>query len=198
VLAAGKAVSQLTVDLRGEDGSLSTRAHVVTGAARVSNVTVAALGPASPDAEKDPDSAGIEFPYLEGITPVFTQHMAMRWCGPAFPYTGSGPEGAVVRAWVQHRTQATGLGAVLALMDACPPAILPLVSQAAPASTVRWTAHLVADLPPDVTGRWFWYEAETVQARDGYAIEESRLFLDGALVAWSEQLVAVFDRPSAS
>jgi hypothetical protein len=192
VLSAGTAVSQLTVDLRAADGTLGSRVHIVTGAARASRIVVPSPAPDLRVATDDPETAGVQFPYLDGVTPVFTQHLAIRWCGEWFPFTGSGPEGAVIRSWVQHRTAATGLGAVVALMDACPPTVLPLASGPAPASTVRWSCQLVAHVPDDAARRWFWCEAETVHSSDGYAVEQSRLFLDGVLVGWSEQLVTVY------
>jgi acyl-CoA thioesterase len=87
---------------------------------------------------------------------------------------------------------------MLALLDAYPPSVLPMLTRPAPGSTVRWAVHLAApsavDLQPvDAGKQWFWYEARTVQAGEGYATSCATLHTDsGRLLAWSEQLIAVY------
>jgi len=70
-----------------------------------------------------------------------------------------------------------------------------VASAVLPASTVTWSLHLTEPslLAGAPASAWFWCEAETVHAGDGYATEQGRLYLDGRLVAWSEQLVAVYN-----
>jgi hypothetical protein len=133
-------------------------------------------------------------PYVEGRIPVFTQHVVMRWCTEAFPFSGAGPEGAVVRGWCRHRTPASGLEAVVALVDAWPPSVLSMASVPTPASTVRWSLHLLEPVPPGEEKGWFWYEANTVHSGDGYATSRAGLWSGGRLVAWSEQLMALYEK----
>lgn len=207
VLGEGKSVMQLAVSVV-QDGVATCRVHVVAGAPRASAVRLAAAPPAF-DGTRDPSTQGVELPYIEGVMPVFTQHVALRWCAPAFPFSGAGPEGARVSGWCRHRTPASGLEAVIALLDAWPPAVLPMASGPTPASTVRWSAHLVRPVPPGDERGWFWYEAQTVHCADGYATAHAGLYTAGGdgggtgdrqgdLVLWSEQLIAVYDRPPAS
>jgi acyl-CoA thioesterase len=206
VLGAGKAVTQLAVSIRS-GGVLGCRVHVVAGAARVSALRVdAAPTELSAElAEVDPAEQGIQFPYLPGLTPAFTQHIEYRWCSDAFPFTGGGPETARISGWARHRTAAEGLEAAIALLDAWPPVVLPMASGPTPGSTVRWAIHLAGPSQLSEPGepafanvgkQWFWYEARAVSCADGYATGYASMFTeDGRLVAWSEQLMAVYDRP---
>lgn len=196
VLGSGRSVTQVQVSLR-QDGVLGCRAYVVAGLDRTSSIAVPGPPPGSPaespDAAEDP---GTELPYLEGVMPVFTQHVHQRWSGP-FPYSGAGPEGAAIDGWCRHRTPASGLAAVVGILDAWPPTVLPMASGPSPASTVRWSAHFVEPVPPGAEKGWFRYEARTVHAAGGYVTSHARLYSGGRLVVWSEQLNTVYDpRPA--
>jgi acyl-CoA thioesterase len=219
VLSAGKAVTQLVVSFTS-GGVLGARVHVVAGASRVSALRVE-TGPAEM-IEGDPAGQGIELPYVPGVMPTFGQHIEYRWCSEAFPFTGGGPETARVNGWARHRTAAHGLEALLALLDAWPPVVLPMATGPIPASTVRWAIHLAATAEivepapaavaglvsgPDGAGRvtgfetdrqWVWYEARTVQCADGYATAYASMYAGGRLLAWSEQLIVVYDKPVAA
>ena len=204
VLGAGKAVTQLVVSFRS-GGVLGARVHVVAGASRVSGLRVE-TGPTEMTAG-DPAEQGVELPYLPGITPSFVQNFEFRWCSTDFPFTGGGPEAARLNGWVRHRTAAQGLEASLALLDAWPPVILPMASVPVPASTVRWAIHLAQAADPgvpndpeleprfDADKQWVWYEARTVQCADGYATAYASMYAEGRLLAWSEQLIAIYDKP---
>src|SRR3954447_617843 len=205
VLGAGKAVTQLVVNVRSA-GVLGARVHVVAGAARVSGLRVQ-TGP-SEMVPGDPAEQGVELPFRAGVMPDFGQHIEYRWCSPAFPFTGGGPETARCGGWARHRSPAHGLEAKLALLDAWPPVVLPMASGPIPASTVRWAIHLAGpeDLAApegidpagfDLDRQWVWYEARTVQCADGYATAYASMYAEGRLLAWSEQLIVVYDRPAA-
>jgi acyl-CoA thioesterase len=210
VLGAGKAVTQLSVSFRS-GGVLGARVHVVAGASRVSALRVD-TGPTEM-VEGDPGEQGVDLPYVRGVMPDFGQHLEYRWCSMAFPFTGGGPETARVNGWARHRTAAEGLEAMIALLDAWPPVVLPMANGPVPASTVRWAIQLASpdqawpagstgpDAPFDATvdagKQWVWYEARTVQCADGYATAYASMFAEGRLLAWSEQLITVYDRPAA-
>jgi Thioesterase-like superfamily len=53
----------------------------------------------------------------------------------------------------------------------------------------------VADPSADAGSPWYWYEAQTVQCADGYASACAAMYSGGRLLAWSEQLIAIYDRP---
>jgi hypothetical protein len=91
--------------------------------------------------------------------------------------------------------------------------VLPMANGPIPASTVRWAIQLASPdqvwaavpdgldagliTPFDADKQWVWYEARTVQCADGYATAYASMFAEGRLLAWSEQLITVYDRPAA-
>ena len=104
-----------------------------------------------------------------------------------------GGDSSSLRGWCAHRTPHAGdPEAILALLDAWPAPVLQMGAAPFPASTVRWTCHFVEHalaLGSAPVG----YAADTVAAGEGYASFTARLGYDGRLVAFAEQLVAVFD-----
>lgn len=203
ILGEGKAVSQLAVSLR-TGGLLGCRVHVVAGAGRVSALRVDAAPREL--VEGDPAGQGLDFPYQPGLTPEFCQHIEYRWCSEAFPFSGGGPETARLKGWVRHRMPVQGVEATVALLDAWPPVVLPMARRPTAASTVRWALHLAdlniesdlnieTDLNVEPDNPWFWYEAQTVQCADGYATGYAAMYSGGRMLAWSEQLIAIYDRP---
>ena len=129
-------------------------------------------------------------PYIEGLTPDFTQNFDFRFA-TGFPYTGSGE--ASVTGWCRHRTPERGAAAMVGLVDAWPGTILPMLTAPAPASTVRWSVQFPTD--EDIRGDdWFWYSSVCPTAAGGYSTMTAQLWLRGRLVSWSEQLLAIFDR----
>lgn len=179
------------------------------GSARPSQASVeAARPPAAPGPAALPP-----MPYIEGMTPAFTQHFDYAWLSDG-PFGGS--ETALVDGWVRHKADADGafaahdgvlsghdgvfLGhdaaAIAALIDAWPAPILALLRRPAPASTVTWQVNLpVADTPlTDVAAdAWFRFRCEVDAAAGGHADIHGRLWDDaGRLIATSTQLVAEF------
>jgi acyl-CoA hydrolase len=191
VLGSGRSATQLQVSLR-QGGELRCRVFVVAGAGRETSIVVPGEQPVAEPGE--PEEQGFEFAYVEGVMPVFTQHVEMRWCSDALPFSGAGPEGTVVRGWCRHRTPASGVEAVVGLIDTWPPSVLPMTTYPMPASTVRWSAHLLEPVAPGEEKGWFWYESTTVHSRDGYATSRAGLWSGGRLVVWSEQLMAVYPK----
>ncbi|MBL4635437.1 MAG: thioesterase family protein [Kofleriaceae bacterium] len=56
---------------------------------------------------------------------------------------------------------------------------------------MTWTAHIF-DVPEQRNG-WYGFRYETLQGKDGMHTVVGKLFgEDGSLIAWTEQLVAVF------
>ena len=141
-------------------------------------------------------SACVAFPYIPGVTPDFTQQMEMRWTHGALPFTGNDED--VIGLWLRHRSEAQGMDALVGLLDTPPSPVLQMMKRPAPASTVRWSAHIVG--PPRLpAGAWCWLHSVARSAGDGYATMLASLYgPDGLLLAWLEQLVCVFDTPTVS
>ncbi|MFN8126606.1 MAG: thioesterase family protein [Candidatus Nanopelagicales bacterium] len=154
---------------------------------RPSSVSVS---PTPPDPV--PRDQCMEMPHLPGITPDFARNFTMSFA-TGIPFTGSTEPR--ITGWCRHLTPAVGVAAVSALVDAWPGSVLPVLTRPAPASTVRWSLQFpgASDVAAD---EWCWYENETVTAQGGYSTMTARLWQDGRLLSWSEQVLTVFERPA--
>jgi acyl-CoA thioesterase len=184
-LREGKTTRFVESRLRQDDGEVAV-ASLCFVRPRRGSVRVPAP---APSARPDPEDAR-EMPYLEGITPQFTRQIAMRFASGDRPFSGAAA--ARFTGFCRFRGDGGDEEGLLGLLDAWPCPSLSLLSAPAFASTVSWTAHLI-HVPTDFAG-WFYYEYETVVGAEGFHTAVGRLYgPDGALAAWSEQLVAVFD-----
>lgn len=184
VLRRGKYLTHAAAQLLGPAGEALVRTHVVLGHRRESGVHVA---PRDPEPVAMADCT--EMPFIPGLVPDFVQGFDFRFATP-FPFTGSSE--ARIDGYCRHRSVADGIPAIVALVDAWPGTVLPVLTSPAPASTVRWSMQFPGDEP--VAGQdWFWYESRTAVAAGGYSTIVAHLWAGERLVAWSEQLLAVFD-----
>ncbi|AYC32662.1 thioesterase family protein [Pseudomonas cavernae] len=190
VLREGKAVSQV-LGRAVQDGQVVTLVQGSFGGARESAIKVEAeLAPAMKPAEE-----AMELPYVKGVTPEFTQHLAMRWAVGGMPFTNTPKR--QMGGWVRFRTETEARPVdeadLLALVDAWPPAVLPHLRQKAPGSSLTWTIEFVQPAPTLSTLDWCQYLAEIDHAQDGYGHVAAKLRTpSGELVAISRQTVAVF------
>lgn len=168
-----------------QDGSIRTRAQAVFARTRESTIEVL---PPTPEIDTSFDESPV-MPYLEGIVPVCMQHFEIRWGLGDFPFTGSSR--GTLGGYCRHQEPASGVGAVLGLLDCWPPAVLPMATGPTAASTVSWTAHILRDPPADPAA-WYTFRYDTVAAEQGYATIVGTLSCDGEAIAWSEQLAAVY------
>jgi acyl-CoA thioesterase len=190
VLREGKAVSQV-LGRAIQDGQVVTLVQGSFGAARASAVRVEALPAPAMKALEECQ----ELPYLKGITPEFTRHLAMRWGLGGLPFSHN--RSREMGGWVRLRGEVEALplseAHLLALVDAWPPAPLSHLRAPAPGSTLTWTIEFVQPLPVLTSHDWFLYRAEIEHARDGYGHVAAALWTaSGELLALSRQTVTVF------
>lgn len=141
---------------------------------------------------KTPDEA-TKLPYIEGVTPAFTRHYDFRWAHGGLPFSGA--EQADIGGWVRNVApqENTDIADLLGLVDSWPPAVLPVLRQPAPASSMTWTVEFMPDAGAGPATQWWQYLAETEFAAQGYVHTRARLWnQSGALVAISRQTVTVF------
>lgn len=189
LLRRGRHVAFVEAVVAGAAGT-STRLLAVFGAARPSAIRV----PPAPRTPGRPRDAAFPIPFLEGITPAFTRHFECRLSEGGFPFSGS--DDAATGGYLRYlRDPGCDAAALLGLLDAFPAPILPVATAPFMASTVRWSVHFVAPPSPPADGYW-WFRADAVAASEGYAVSVGTLQSNGEVVAWAEQLVAVFDQPS--
>ncbi len=186
VLSSGKSmtVGRVTISIDAQPRFL----QVITYAApRESMVQVAA--PPAPSWSAPEELQAL--PFLPGITPNFTQAFSYRWGEGPLPFSGS-RESHFGGYFSYKDNPGAAEVALVGMLDAWPPAALPLLRGPAPASTVSWSAHLF-DAPEVRAGEWWKYRARTVVAGGGTATTLAELYHpDGRIIAHSEQLIAVY------
>jgi acyl-CoA thioesterase len=142
------------------------------------------------DVPDNPD-AYVDLPYIEGVIPQHVRNFQLRWTDGGPPFSGT--QSTVLAGFVRFRDPpARGPERILGLLDSWPAPVLQQLTRHAPASSVTWTAHFVR--PDDVpAGDWCWFRSDAVSGGDGFATMVGRLYgPDGRLLAWLEQLVAIF------
>jgi acyl-CoA thioesterase len=189
IMRAGRALT--TAEARIEQGgAVCVTVQASFGAPRPSNIIITA----PPHSQPDPDLENtVEMPYLEGITPRFTQHFGYRWEDGRYPFSGS--DVAISSGWCRHRTRTGSVhAAIVGLLDAWPAPMLTMPSRPIPASTVSWTAAFVDVPSPAEAEGWWYFRALPVHSSHGYATTRGMLYApDGRLAAHMDQLVVIFD-----
>ncbi len=175
------------------DKEVKTSVLACFSAPRNSNVEVKHL-PVSPSIL--PVQA-YKFPFLKGVVPDCIQHMDMRFTSKAMPFSGS--DNSEVSGWMRIDQSPAELSdaSIIAMIDAWPPAVLPMMKKPAPASTVTWNIEFIQPRAQLNTDDFLYYQCNAVQAESGYAHTEGKVFHpNGQLLALSRQLVAIYDNPT--
>ena len=190
VLREGKAVSQV-LGRAMQNGQVVTLVQGSFGASRESAVSIQSLP--APEMKAPQDCPLL--PYIKGVTPEFMRHLSMGWAVGALPFTGRGTRemGGWVRLAGDVQDEPLTETHLLALVDAWPPALLPLLNTPTAGSTLTWTVEFVQPLPQASTLDWCKYLAVIEHARDGYGHVAANLWSpSGELIAISRQTVTVF------
>ena len=191
LLREGRAVSQV-LGRAVQDGQVVTLVQGSFGAGRDSAVAV----PAEPAPSLAAPDDCRELPYLPGVTPEFTRHLALRWGQGGLPFSNT--PAREMGGWVRLREPPAAAVLdeclLLALVDAWPPAVFSHLPRPAPGSSLTWTFEPIQPLPTLAAGQWCQYQARIEHARDGYGQIAARLWSsNGTLLALSRQTVVVFD-----
>lgn len=182
----GRSVSHRRAVLR-QAGEVCTVVDVTFGVTREKS-KMRLGGPDAPDATEP--GSGFPFPYIPGVTPVFTQNLQATLLDGDMPYSGSSQ--ALIGGWCRWKGGNGGLGGTLALLDAWPPPTLALATAPHPSSTVHLTLHLIGDVPSD--GSWLRLRSRGLTAGQGYCTSQAFMWNEvGELVGWMEQLYATYD-----
>ena len=185
VLRTGKSATH--VEARIVDGNTPLALLVgVFGAVRSSAVQV------QPRAPVVPGGKALEFPYVPGVIPAFTQHFKARWLRGQFPFTGDTATQHVVELAMRDAGPATE-GHVLALADFIPPIGLSHLKTPAPGSTLTWMIELLAERFDGLALAGWRVDVTMDYARDGYTGQTVMLWGPGGMpVATSRQAMVVF------
>ena len=188
ILRQGSSVIQVAVELK-QQGDVMLSVLASLGKARASQVQVD--GERAPDLKTVNDGPGL--PDAE-IVPEFAKNYDYRITSGGMPF--SGQPGRTFGGWIRfrHEQETLTTAAIIALVDAWPPAVLPHLKQPAPASSLTWTIEFPdKELSSFNTHDWYQYEAFIEHAADGYGHSRAGLWReDGELLAISRQSFTVF------
>ena len=185
MLRQGKSVTFVEAEVSGEKG-VATRCAFAFGQARNSqwNRTFTAKPDLPP-----PDECERFIP--EGEGPAFGQHFEARLARGGRPRTGSKSHDHFI--WVRHRDEsAKGVVGLLALADMLPPALIPMMTELSPISSMTWMVNILRDAPKTRDG-WWLLEARAEHVEAGYLSQDMLVWnRDGELVIAGRQSVAIF------
>ena len=188
LLREGKNVTQIAAEIiQGDNVVLSALASY--GRTRESAVTVTD----TPVAHVPPREQGLPFPKV-ALMPEFTHHFDYAVTVGGLPFTGN--KSRDFGGWMRFCSENNpmNIGYLLGLVDAWPPALLPHLSQPAPASSLTWTIEFPEPLNPQrQSSDWWQYVAHIDYAAHGYGHTHAHIWDQaGELVAISRQTVTVF------
>ena len=184
ILRSGKTTSFIEVKLFQDD---SLRGLFVFVFIEEREGSVCIEGPEKPDWKLA--ETAVQMPYLEGLTPEFTQNVEFRFAygGIAFQNFKKAATGGYMQFNDVKNIQAEHQ---LALLDAWYPPILAALNKPVFGSTVTWTAHLIADSVPGLHQ----FKYDTQVAKDGFSTSVGHMWdAAGTYVGYTEQTVVIFD-----
>lgn len=185
VLRTGKSATHVEARIVDGDATLALLVGVF-GTARPSAVSIrprqASLNVAKP----------IDFPFMRGVTPEFTQHFKVRWLRGLPPYMGDTQTDHVLEVSLRDAGPVSEAH-VLAVADFIPPVALSHLKAPAAGSTLTWMIEMIADrfdaLAPE---RWR-IDAQLASAGAGYTSQSVMVWgPQGEPVATSRQSMVVF------
>ena len=186
LLRRGKNTAFVSVDMVQPEG-FAAQCIFAFGAPRESSVQFQSLP------MPDIDGPDLEKAYFRGgAGPNFTQNFDMQWvCGDA-PISGS--DRGEIGLWMRHRDLAptTGIASVLAIADAPPPAVMPMMKTPGPISSMTWMAEVLSEDISTEDG-WFFALHKADTALNGYSSQSMTLWNRmGEPVLIGRQTIAVF------
>jgi acyl-CoA thioesterase len=190
VLSAGKSVIQIEGQLL-QNGEVKTQIVACFTLARNSSIDINLTTKVFPVAWQD--TRPIVFD--GGGLPDFVKYFDVRYTSDNLPYTNS--TDSLISGWMRFNepNEILDNASILALIDAWPPAILPMLSEPAPASTITWNVEFMHPRPALEVEDLLYYECSAIEAGQGYAHTEGKIYHpSGQLLALSRQMVGVYDK----
>lgn len=124
--------------------------------------------------------------------PVFMQNFVGRHAGGSTPCSGS--DNAMMTVWLRHKNHQgkLGLPGILAIVDALPPAIFPLLLEPTPISTISWSIDFFG-AQQEQYGEWILLESRAESLGSGYSTQNIMAWnQNGEPIVSCRQNVAIF------
>jgi acyl-CoA thioesterase len=192
VLSEGKSIVQVQGILK-QNGNIITLLNACFGFTRDSSLSVNA----DTITPKKHFSQCNAMPHMTGVVPDFIQHLDLHFTSGAFPFSGT--DKTQVTGWMGFKDAPSSFtdSAILALIDAWPPAVLPMLKKPAPASSVTWSVEFIMPRAQLASDDKLYYVCDIKQADLGYAHTEGQVYHpNGQLLALTRQLVTIYDKRS--
>lgn len=195
---AGRVQVDVQVLRRGKN-TVHVEARLGTGETQA--LVVAVYGTARPSAvAREPvrgpvqtSDAPLVLPFIEGLTPTFTQHFHVRWLRGTPPFTGGTTPLHTVEVTLRDEVAYASDEHLAAIADFIPPLGLSYLSAPAAGSTVTWMLELLRDRYDDLPLEGWLVDGELAAARGGYTSQAVTLWApDGTIAALGHQSMLVF------
>ena len=190
ILRQGKSVTSIEVRL-WQNEAVQTILLASFGSMRESVIHVDKL----PSAPAYPDANTLYEVRTNPMMPQFMQHLDLRWAEGGYPFMGA--DQPDFGGWMRfhpekHPSRSMQLQDFITLLDAWPPAVLPLCKGPVNASSLSWQVTMVNSIEANLTD-WFKYKVTTDHAQHGYAMEYAYVWdQQDRLIAIYRQTVTVF------
>ena len=192
ILSAGRSVIQIEGQLL-QNGEVKTEIIACFTTQRVSAIEITEPTKQFPVAVQDTSEMPVEF--KKGSAPLFVSYFDLRQTNDNFLFSGS--NSSLITGWMRFAKPSEVLNdaTILALIDAWPPAILPMMTTKAPSSTITWNVEFMYPRPPLEVEDLLYYECSGIEAGQGYAHTEGKIYHpNGQLLALNRQMVGVYDK----
>lgn len=190
ILRQGKSVTSIEVRLWQND-AVQTIMLASFGSQRQSAIAYDVL----PSAPAYPESTSLVEIRTNPMMPQFMQNLDLRWAEGGYPFMGiDQPDfGGWMRFHPEkHQNKPMQLQDFITLLDAWPPAILPMCKGMVNASSLSWQVTMVNPIDAQLCD-WFKYKVTTDQAQHGYGTEHAYIWdQSDRLIAIYRQTVTVF------
>jgi acyl-CoA thioesterase len=187
VLRRGKNVTFVECELCDGD-NVACKTLGVFGTPRTS---AAHIAPPRLVVPVDPETLS-DLPFIPGVTPNFTQFLALRWASGAPPFSGGSD--ARTQVFARFRSPVSDPEVeLIALSDALPSPVISMMREPTQSSSLSWLFELFSEPKATAPGSWWFLDNEVIAGHDGYASQSSLLCdASGEAIAVSRQSVAVF------
>lgn len=172
------------------NGEVAATASAAFGKDRPSAITLTA--PTIPSVAQPETLEAM--PYIEGLTPAFTQYFDQRMCtgGLSFSQADS-PDFSL---WMRFKEAGElDLAALVALGDLPPMPGLNMIKHPGIGSSLSWYLEFPSELPKADMSDWWFYDYRSQAAGNGYFNNYATIWgADGNAVMFSRQVATVFER----
>ncbi|WP_373097562.1 acyl-CoA thioesterase [Zhongshania sp.] len=188
-LRVGGSVSHMQGELTCS-GEVALSVSAAYGKDRASDVVI--TGPVLPELN-NPETLA-KLPYIEGLTPAFTQHFDMRIEYGSMPFSGA--NSADFGVWLRFpANRPIDIAALIALADAPPMPGLNTIKPPGIGSSLSWYLEFPTELPTADASDWWYCDYRCQAAGNGYFHNYATIWgPDGRVVMFSRQVATVFEK----